>query len=242
VKKILISFSGRIKEEEITTNQHYISYGIIRDYDKEVVRLFKSAEKYNLDGCWGYTADWLMNLPWSENTLKVLSRPSYGWAFKSICVYDALSMVDEGDQVLWVDSNDILTNDPQILFDFSQEHGIYSHDHTPGFHATKFWTHRDMFINMGCDEEKYWEIPQLQVNIMAFCKSPRVMEFVGEWVNHSTTYETMIQNIQPNLMGFREHRHEQSVFTILMTKYNIPTTKGYPYMVAHEEMGINLEV
>jgi len=240
MKKIIISFGGVIKEEDIAKDRHFTSYGIIRNYSAEVRRLFKIAERYEFDGYWEYDANWLFKFPWSENTLIVLREPSFGWAFKSISIYDALTMMDDGDCVLWMDSNDILISDPQPLLDFAKKYGIYSHDHTPTYYANKFWTQRDMFINMGCDEEQYWDAPQIQVNIMAFCKSPEILNFVGEWVKYSTDYETMIQNIHSNLMGFQEHRHEQSVFSILRQKYQLSTTKGYPGGIAKEEMGIDV--
>lgn len=237
MKKILISFGGK----PVGNNRHLLEFGIVRDYSAEVKRLLKSGEKYNFDDYWGeYDNEWLKNSKyWETDAIRVFKEPSFGWAFKSICIYDALNRVEDGDVILYIDSNDILINDPQPIIDFAIRYGIYSHDHTPTYYSNGDWTQRDMFIRMGCDEERYWNAPQIQVNIMAFCKNDFVMNFVGEWVKYSTDYETMIQNIYPNLPGFKEHRHEQSVFSILREKYKLVTTRGYPYTVAREEMGIN---
>lgn len=212
---------------------------MIRDYSAEVKRLFQTALPY-FDGFWEYSPDWLKKSAfWQTEAKKVLEEDSFGWAFKSICIYDALSMLQDGDIVLWIDSNDILIDNPQPIFDFAEEYGIYSHDHYPTYYPNSNWTQKDMFVGMNCDEEKYWRTPQLQVNIMAFCKNDFVFGFVSEWVKYSTDYDTMIQNILPNMPGFQDHRHEQSIFTILMRKYDVPITRGYPYSIAHEELGID---
>lgn len=242
MKKILISFGGKPQRRDIKTDRHYISYGLIRDYSAEVRRLFKSAEPFYLDGCWEYSDEWLkQSAYWQTDARRVLEEDSFGWAFKSICIYDALSMVGKGDGILWVDSNDLLISHPDPIFTFAQQHHIYSHDHYPNYYRNRDWTQRDMFVRMGCDTERYWDTPQLQVNIMAFYKDDFTMAFVEEWVKYSTDYETMIQNIYPNLEGFREHRHEQSVFSILRVKHDLLCARGYPFTIAQEEMGINVK-
>ena len=237
MKKIITSFGG----VEQGKNRHNVSYNLHRNYSKEVERLFKSAESYGFDGYWMYDSDWLLNSAYNNPlTYRVLSGSSYNWAFKPIVIRDALSMLASGDVLMWVDSNDILISDPQPILDFAVSHNLFLHDHTPSYYPNKDWTYRDMFVRMGCDEEKYWNFGQVQVNIMAFCKTQFTIDFVDEWVRYATDYDTMVANTMQNFDSFRDHRYEQSICSILTAKYGLTYTSGYPYGIAHEEMGISI--
>jgi hypothetical protein len=148
--------------------------------------------------------------------------------------------MQNGDYLLWVDSNDVLISDPQPIFDYVDINHIYLHDHYPTFYPNWQWTQQQMFERMGCTQDKFKNCPQIQVNIMGFKKNKFVCDFVDEWVAYSTDYDTMIGNDIPNPPGFQDHRHEQSVASILREKYDIPFAVGYPYGIAHEEMGISV--
>jgi len=234
MKKILVSFGGK----QLGKNRHNFSYNIIRNYSAEVKRLFESAKSY-FDGFWEYDNDWIYNSAYYQtDARKVLDCTSFGWAFKPISIFDALSMTDDGDIVMWVDSNDLIIDDPQPVFDLLSQCGIFCHDHYPQIYPCYQWTQTDMFIGMDCNEEKYWNAPQMQVNIMAFSKNSFTMHFIEEWVKYAIDYDIMIQNNVKNMGGFVQHRHEQSIFSILREKYELPFCMGYPYGVAKEEMGI----
>ena len=233
MKKTLVSFGG----SEVGENRHNYAYNLHRNYTAEVQRLFRSGAPY-FDNFWMYDNNWLLNSPYFQTDAKrVLSCHSFGWAFKSISIHDALSMVDNDDIVMWVDSNDLIVGDPQPIFDSLYQCGIFCHDHSPTYYRTARWTHKDMFVSMGCDEKRYWDTPQIQVNWLAFQKNTFVMNFVEEWVKCSIDYDVMIKNELRNDVDFVQHRHEQSIFSILREKYSLPYYKGYPKMF-HEEMGI----
>lgn len=232
MKKILISFGGTQQGK----NRHTQSSNAQRNYSAEVKRLFKSAEPYGFSGFWEYDNEWIKQSPYYQTyAKKVLDEPSFGWAFKPIVIYDALLMMDEGDCLLWVDSNDILISDPQPLFDIAIKQGFYIHDHYPTVYLNKTWTNKDMFVGTECDTLEYYNKEHVQVNIMAFCKRERVVDIIGEWVMNAINYNIMIANNMINEDGFIEHRHEQSLMTILSQKYKIPISRGYPYNIAHEE-------
>jgi hypothetical protein len=198
--------------------------GVFRDYTAEADRLVESAIPYGLDYI-VYDNDYIKNLPYYENHKDVLDRVSFGFCYKPICFDETLKQIEYDDIVLMTDSNHIIAKDPQIFFDIANQHGMYIRDHLWIEYPNKFWTRRDMFVNMGCDEERYWDSLQMQCNIIAICKTPKTMEFVKEWLDKSLNYDIMFGNNQyPNFEGFREHRHDQSLFSILREKY------GFPYL------------
>ena len=237
MNKYIVSFGG--KEKGI--NRHNLSFGIHKDYTAEVQRLFKSAEQFGYiplyyDDVWLLTSEYAKN----ESCAKILLEDSYGWVMKPVVIKDALSKIDYGDYLFWNDSNHILIN-PQPICDMciNNPYGIYAHDHPGVEYYNKDWTTKDMFVGMGCDEIRYWDSIHLQVNVTAYIKNEFTIKFANEWAKYATNYDIMIKNDLPNYPGFKEKRHEQSIFSILIEKYKIP---HYPYPggYIHEEDGINV--
>jgi len=233
MKKYLTSFGGAVRG----SNRHEESFGIIRDYTPEVHRLFKSAELY-FDECLFYDNVWFENSDYCKNNPWTLNEDSYGWTFKPCVVHDLMVKIDDGDIVMWTDSNHTFAQNPQKIFDFVLLDNCFIHDHWNVVYPNAHWTTRDMFQRMGCDEMRYWQARQMQVNIFAFRKCKWTMKFMSEWKDYALDYDTMIANEEKNLPGFRERRHEQSIFSILAEKYKLPF-HPYPIYMIPELDGID---
>jgi hypothetical protein len=200
--------------------------GINRDYTKEAYALFESSKPYDFI-CVSYDNDWMKNSHYYKIAKDVLDKDSMGWAFKPIAIFDVLQKVKSDDVVMWVDSNHTFSENPDFIIDYAIKNGIFCHDHMNVYYPNMDFTHRDTFVNMNCDEERYWKSCHLQVNIMAFRKNNLVMPFVNEWLEFSLRYDTIIGNgVHPDFPSFREHRHEQSIFSILAEKYKVPYRKN----------------
>jgi len=196
--------------------------GTFRDYEAEVARLFESAKPWGLE-CVKFDNDYIHNLPYYRAYQNVLDRVSFGFCFKAIGFSETFKRMEEGDVALFVDSNHIIKEDPEIFFNIADNFGAYIHDHIWVRYLNKHWTRRDTFVNMGCDEEKYWDSLQMQCNIIALKKTPLMQKFVDELLECDLNYKIMFgENKYPNFEGFREHRHDQSIFSILRKKYNLP--------------------
>lgn len=232
--KYLISFGGT----EVGKNRHNL-LGIKRDYTREVQRLFSTADRSGYDlNCISYDNNWLLQSKYKD--LEVLKYPSFAWSFKPISIYETFQIMNDGDYLLWIDSNDILISNPQELFDLSKINHVYLHDHYPAFYPNEMFTTSRMFKNMECDDEKYHTCPQIQVNILAVYKDDISAKFVNDWLKYATDCDTIIKNDLPNSSDFVESRHEQSIASILREKYNIPCSVGYPYYIASEKDGIDI--
>jgi len=234
MKKYIVSFGGL----ERGKNRHNESYGIHRDYTSEVHRLFESAKPY-FDDCFYYDNDWFENSSYCKNNPWVLKEDSYGWCFKPIVIQDALNKIEDKDVLMWCDSNHVIMANPRSLIDIATTNNIFCHEHHNIVYYNKNFTHKDMFVKMNCDESRYWDAPQMQVNIMVFYRTDFTINFVQEWVNFAVDYDTMIKNEMENLPRFDDHRHEQSIFSILREKYNLPYYL-YPFHIVHERDGIHL--
>jgi hypothetical protein len=231
MRKYLVTMGGYEQGE----NRHN-NLGIHRDYTAEAMRLFESASPYLFD-CRLYDNDWIKNSEYYEPHKRVLSEPSFGWMFKPLCIYDVMKDCDDGDVVIWCDSNHIFISDPEPIIKIARMHQIFTHGHVQ-YYLNNQWTHKDMFVRMGCDELRYWKSHHVQVNILAFLVNDFTRMFVKEWFDYAGDYETMIENKMENLPGFSEHRHEQSIFSILIKKYDVPYCDD-PTDIIRELNGIN---
>ena len=87
----------------------------------------------------------------------------------------------------------------------------------------KFWTKRDAFILLGADMPFFTETPQYMAGIQIYKKSKFTEYFLEEVLYYSQ--DKRIITDEPNTLGFnnykgfKENRHDQTVFSIMIKKY-----------------------
>ena len=196
--------------------------GVHRDYQKEAERLAESAKSYGFETII-YDNDFIKNLPYYNVHRNILEKVSFGFAYKAICLYETMREMEYGDVVMWADSNHIITKDPSIFINMAIEHGAFVRNHIWVYYPQKDWCHRDTFVNMECDEEKYWDSFQHQDNVFALCKNEKTVSFCVEWFYYCLDYKTMFgEGKYEDFPTFKHHRHNQAIFSILCHKYNFP--------------------
>jgi hypothetical protein len=95
---------------------------------------------------------------------------------------------------------------------------------TFGTYATNGgWTKRDCFVLMGMDNEVARNTPQALASSFVCRKTPSSIAFVEEWLRlvQDPRIVTDLPNTQglPNYPEFKDHRHDQSVMSLLTLKY-----------------------
>ena len=87
----------------------------------------------------------------------------------------------------------------------------------------KHWNKMDLIEKLGMNSVEYTDTPQRQsgVNLFLVCKDTRLL--VNEWNELSRDYHNIDDSasIIKNAEGFTDHRHDQSIFSLLTKKYNI---------------------
>ena len=78
---------------------------------------------------------------------------------------------------------------------------------------------------MNCDNSDYYDSKQRLGGYSLWKKTPFTMKFINEWLVLSTD-ERLITDIkntlgENNLDGFIDHRHDQSIFSLLTKKYKL---------------------
>jgi hypothetical protein len=126
----------------------------------------------------------------------------------------------------------ILTEYPKRMIDWClNNNGIFPGVYIKHYGKNAFWTHRDCFVYMNCDNEYYWNSPQIQTTFSIWCGKeclPFLYEFEYYCMQPKVISDKFVNECGlQNLKGFIEHRREQSVFTNLCLKHHIEAASFY---------------
>ena len=108
---------------------------------------------------------------------------------------------------------------------------------------------------MGCDAEKYHNGVQLSATFSLWKNTPETIKFLNEWVIYCKDARCLTDqpntSSKGNLPGFKEHRHDQSILSILSQKHKLIrfrdpsqwgnddksfTNSNYPQIFNHHRM------
>lgn len=192
-------------------------------------RLISQAHKMNIfDSIIGYTDIDIKNDIefWKKHKDFILSNyRGYGyWIWKSYLILKNILEMKEGDILIYADSGcefDYLKRKSfDKLFEITNNVKlVYSNTKRP----EKLWTKMDLLDHMNMNEEKYYNEYQLQGSVLSIYICNQTLDFVKEWCSLCCNYHLIddTPSITPNLDCFIEHRHDQSIFSLLVKKYNI---------------------
>ena len=143
------------------------------------------------------------------------------WIWKSYVINKALNMINDGDYLMYCDSGAYFINDIHLLVDAMEKSGqdmMCFQINT----IEKEWTKRDAFILLGCDEKRYIDSNQNMATLLLLKKTNNTLKFVKEWLKYAQD-ERLITDMpnqlgKENYKGFNEHRHDQSILSLLYKK------------------------
>lgn len=161
------------------------------------------------------------------------------WCWKPYFILKILEKMEDGDILLYSDIGcyfnpkgrerlleyyDIVEKTPTGILGVKSQEVSYN-----GMPETLYyeyeWTKGDLFEYYGVYNDKaYTHTPQFESTIIFFKKGPVVMQFVRDWYQaylDDYSLATDSPSRIPNLHGFKENRHDQSIFSILAKKYGI---------------------
>jgi len=133
------------------------------------------------------------------------------WLWKSYVINDALSKIEYGEILCYTDAGVLFENSIKLLLD--QMQGDIMVFGNRWIH--KDWCKMDVLRAMGC--EQYADKEQLQASCIIVRKSDESIKFIDRWLMFCQLPGFIDDSPSqlPNLSGFREHRHDQSILTNL---------------------------
>ena len=163
----------------------------------------------------------------------ILDRPRGAgyWLWKPYIILSELEKLRDGDFLIYTDCGKLenphtISRPLQVLTQWCHEHGGM----TPGVYVPHFggnsrWTKGECFSVMGCSESLYYDHPQMAATFSVWEKSGASMDFVRTWLHWCAVPAALLDDqIDPSIANapdFRDHRHDQSILTLLAIKHGL---------------------
>ena len=169
-----------------------------------------------------YSRDLLETLDFYKNNQEILDEPigAGWWIWKPYIILETMNNAKDGDLIVYCDCGDMFSPGLQsyVQSNLGEEDLCLL---LVGNSKNKEYTKRDCFVLMDCDDEDYWNSPQLEAGFMVWKVSDRSKEVVSEWLKYCM--DLRIVNNDPSslkeeLPEFKEHRNDQSIITNLAVR------------------------
>jgi predicted DNA-binding transcriptional regulator AlpA len=156
------------------------------------------------------------------------------WLWKPYLIRRVLGEARPGDLVLYVDSGAEITAPVAGLADVCRNAGgiLIFRNHE---RKNRYWTKRDCYVLMECDTEACYAADQANAAFAGFIAGQDAESFVDDWLTNCTDPRVLTDAPNecglPDLPDFIEHRHDQSVLSLLAFKkglylYRDPSQSG----------------
>ena len=207
---------------------YVVSFGT-PNYTSSMELLRHSSLKIGLvDGVLLYGINDLSDLKnYDENTFK--SSRGYGfWSWKAHIILKAMSQLNDDDLLVYCDACMTMVSDiSPYIKNCSKDINLFSLNKVD-YNANKYYTKTKTFDIMKCDiecdiecnESIYLDTHQLIAAIQIYRKSPVSIAFLKEYIRYSSIKECIDDSDNYGVTGFIDHRHDQSILTILSIKYS----------------------
>lgn len=214
------------------TKVRHITFGTV-NMTRSVRRLRASSARFGIK-TYAYTRHHPVVADLARRYPEIMSQPRGGgyWLWKPAIILHALENCPDDTIVLYTDAGMHMVGDPAPLLAHALAHPIMLFEHTfpipdgPISYPTGLWTKRDCFVLLGGDTPAVHQAQQLMSGVQIYRNGPQARDFLRE--TFAATADSRVLTDQPNtqgldnLPGFREHRHDQSVLTIVACRHDLP--------------------
>jgi hypothetical protein len=156
----------------------------------------------------------------------------YGyWTWKPFVLKEAIEQLAPGDVVIYSDAGSLMVADPAPLVDLcrASELGILLFDNRDAQPdgerwTNRVWTRRECFRRLGLTGRRYEDGPQVNAAFIVLEHRPEALAFLEEFANACDSYEIvsdMVSTTAPEDQAFRDHRHDQSILSLLAIRDDI---------------------
>lgn len=145
------------------------------------------------------------------------------WLWKPYFINKTLKDINEGDLLVYSDSGSYYQKSVDPLIDAIQKdsHGILSFE-LKGL-IEKDYTKKDTFVLMDLDDSKYTDTSQREATYIWLIKNDFTVKLIDEYLKFAQNKQIITDS--PNITGdnypsFKDHRHDQSIWSLLCKKYD----------------------
>lgn len=208
----------------------YLASFATSNFYKSQKKLAKSAKKFGVDHCLSFTHQDIRKSDFYQENKTILDqeRGAGYWLWKPYIILETMKQAKEDDIIIYCDSGVEVVQSLQPLIDMClKQKGLLLfrvHSQT-GKHINKKWTKRDCFIILNADTEEYHLAEQVTGTFQFFMKNRKNLNFIEEWFSYCK--DPRLLSDTSNTLGYRnypefiDHRHDQSILSILAKKQNL---------------------
>ena len=146
------------------------------------------------------------------------------WIWKPYFISKTLDKINNGDLLVYSDSGSIYQASIQPLIDSINldKHGVISFE-LKGL-IEKDYTKKDAFVLMGLDEPEYTDTSQREATYIWLIKNDFTVNLISEYLTFAQNENIITDSpnmFRENYPTFKDHKHDQSIWSLLCKKYNI---------------------
>ena len=169
-----------------------------------------------------------IDLQFKEQNKIILSqkRGNGYWLWKSYFLLKTLKeKLNDGDYIIYTDAAILYMNSTYQIIEFMKEQNAEMWAIQLPDCIEKKWTKRDAFILLNADTPFFSNSLQYMAGIQIYKKSKFTEKFLEELLYYSQDKRiiTDLPNTlgKPNYIEFTDHRHDQSILSLLIKKYGL---------------------
>lgn len=207
---------------------HLVTFAT-EDFKYSAINLRHSALQYGVDHVYIY----------NENDIKSFSnkhpeifkyKKGYGcYSWQPYILLDVFKKIKENDIIIYCDAGILFINHIQRLIRLCNQHKrlfFKVGDHVSKNYINLVWSKKYIFHKMACNLDKYYNAYQVMGGFQMYVKNSNNFRFINEFLHYCSDYKIITDINIPeydNDPEFKQHRHNQSILTNLVTKHNYKT-------------------
>lgn len=147
------------------------------------------------------------------------------WLWKPYIILKTLEKIDYGDLIFYTDVDIHILKDIDEIVGMlpDTKYGMFAFQMAKVL-SVRNWTKRDCLILMDMDDEKYYDKIQMMAGVQLMIKNDFTINFCKEWLEYAEDHRIISDDkseLGEEFSSFKEHRHDQSIFSLLVYKHGI---------------------
>lgn len=203
---------------------HFCTFGNVPAYSRSINELCTEAIRSNYFNT--ITLYDQSIIPNEHKTFIQNNARGYGyWLWKPIVILKRMQVEKEGDIIIYADAGCGISTTNEARDKFKEWiESVKNHPtHRISFqmpHIEENWTKADLFKMIDCTADKYKKTGQHIGGIQIYQVTKENIAFLKEVLQYMCNYHliTDAPSTLPNASSFIEHRHDQSVFSLMFKK------------------------
>lgn len=206
-----------------------ITFGSHDNYIKAGNRLIEQGKLLNIfDNTILYTPEYLKNDVefWSMHSNFINThKMGYGyWLWKSYIIKKTMEKMQDSDILLYLDAGcEIDDNCKEKILNCIDIVKVDKIIGSKNGHIERKWNKMDLVKKLNMNDNIYMNTSQREAGCALYLVCDETRKLVDEWYTLCCDYHNIddTPSLLDNVNDFREHRHDQSIFSLLTKKYNI---------------------